>query len=96
MNHHRISPPVEREQAAEFASRVIAEANHARELRASRPDPQVPGTSPLQFLSMASMYLGRAIYYTVAGNSQEAVQALLQSAATLFEAWAGLVEEAKR
>lgn len=84
----RLTPTVDQQEARTFTMAWVEEANRSREQHAVKGESgNMPPTTHVQYLGMAGMFLGRALYFAAVGNSSEARSALIKTVATLFEAW---------
>lgn len=74
-----------------FTEHWVDAADRDREQRGKRDPHHDTGLEVGQWLAMASMYLGRATYYTAWRNLTEARTALIKTVAMLFEGWRRMV-----
>jgi len=89
--HLRTTPRCDEAEVATFTQEWVEAADRDRDHRSHQDPDHDADLVPGQWLAVASMYLGRAIYYTAWRNLTEARAALVKTAAMLFEAWRRMV-----
>lgn len=87
----RATPRCDPDEVTAFTEQWVEAADREREQRSHHEPDHDSGLAAPQWLAVASMYLGRAIYYTAWRNLTEARAALVNTVAMLFEGWRRMV-----